>query len=473
MRSKINISFIQTGDPFIDLGSLVLYTIVERYPQKTEKEIIQFLIDVYIKQWKQNLYSIFHTNSKILNPSTKGKHEKNTQKYFEAIIANKEIDGCIKNGYCKTCGKYGLLYQNSREFFPNSGSGKFVNFHHSHEIGIYLCNECTFKLFFIPIGVILLDGKNGFLQLQSEPLKKFWIKRVINENLNKIARNISKGILRTSSTKSQNTLFYFVEEIIMDISNDNYTDYIQLINFTNFGANPSCTIYSLPNSTFSFLNKVLRFQKSHWYKFINRFYRIKGAKWDIKNHRWFKESEGKVNTLTKNDYLNNSNEIYEKLLANKSILRQLLNTQKMHYQNQLEIFPIQITYYYIMEVLNMTKEQIKLIAQITDVIFELSKREKNFKKYLFMLESAGKAYQLRSSLIKIIKANFQNGAEKPVIRMKDYVEYLFPDGQYWGEIRDLLLIHLYEKYHDEGINRKEVTGGEVKEAVDEQSVNVL
>ncbi len=473
MQSKINITFIPTGDPFIDLGGLVFCSIKERFPQKSKKEIIQFLIDVYIQQWKQNLYSIFHTNSKILNPSTKGKHEKNTKKYYQAIIQNEKIDGCINDGYCKTCGKKGLLYQNSREFFPNSGSRKFVNFHHSHETGIYLCNECTFKLFFVPLGVILLEGKNGFLQLQSKLLKKFWIKRVINENLDKIVRNTSTGILRIPFTKSQNTLFHFVEEMIMDTSDDNYTDYIQLIEFTNFGANPSCTIYVLPNPIFNFLNKVLRYQKSHWYKFINRFYRIKGAKWDVKNHRWFKEKKGEVNILTENDYLNNPNGIYEKLLANKSILRQLLNAQKMYYQNQLEKFPIEITYHYIKEVLNMTKEQVGLIARISDVIFELSKKEKNFKKYLFMLESAGKAYQLRGALIKIIKANFQNGAEQPVIRMKDYVEYLFPDGQYWGEIRDLLLIHLYEKYCDEGINREDVTGGEIEEAVEEQPVKVL
>lgn len=470
---KMALSFRPTGDPFIDLGGIVYQTIAEMFPDKTVADILKFVIDVYIKQWKQNLYSIFHTNSKILNPSTKGKHEENTKIYYKSIIKNEKIDGCMEDGYCKTCGKKGLLYHNSREFFPNSGSAAFVNFHHSHESAIYLCNSCTLKLFFVPLSVILLDGKNGFLQLQSKRIQEFWKKRIIGENLDKIHKQTSAGILRIPYTKSENALFYLAGEIILEVSDDQYTDYLQLIIFTNFGPDPSCTIYTLPNPIFNFLNKVLRYHKTHWLKFINRYYRIKGTKWDVNNQRWIQEKKGEITILTENDYLNKSNEIYERLLANKSILKHLLSAQKMHFQNRLEKFPIEITYHYVKEVLNMTKEQVSLIARVSDVVFELSKKESNYKKYLFMLESAGKAYQLRGALLKIIKANFQNGAKEPVIRMKDYVEYLFPDGQYWGEVRDLLLIHLYEKYHDAGINREEIPEGDIAEVVEGETVSEL
>ncbi|GBE28169.1 hypothetical protein BMS3Bbin03_02107 [bacterium BMS3Bbin03] len=462
-----------TGDPFVDLGGLVFQTILERYPYKKEVDVVDFIISVYIKQWNENLYSIFHTNSKLLNPSTKGKHEENTKKYYRLIIQNKKTDGCKDEGYCKTCGKKGLLYQNSREFFPNTGSGKFVNFYHSHESGIFLCNECTLKLFFVPLGVLLLDGKNGFLHSQSERLQKFWQERVIGENLNKIDKKTSVGILRFHYTRSVNALFYFAEEIIMEVSDDNYSDYLQLFIFSNFGPDPNCSIFILPNPVFNFLNKVIRYYKRDWNNFINRYYRIKGARWDAANQRWYQEKKKEIKFLEKSDYLNNPNDIYGKLLSNQSILKQLLNSQKMHYQKQLEKFPIEITHHYVTEVLEMTNEQVVIIARIADVIFELSQKENNYKKYLFMLESASKAYQLRGTLLKIIKANFYNGAEKPVIRMKDYVDYLFPDGQYWGEVRDLLLIHLYEKYHDEGINRDEIPEGEIGEAVEDEPVNTL
>lgn len=106
----------------------------------------------------------------------------------------------------------------------------------------------------------------------------------------------------------------------------------------------------------------------------------------------------------------------------------------------------------------MSKEQIALIKKIGDKIFELMQRENNFKKYLVLLEGSTRAYQLRSALLKVIKANYINGYEEPVITIDDYINYLFPDGQYWGEVRDLLLIYLYEQLH-----QKEGKIGEVAE----------
>lgn len=466
-----NISFQLTGDPFVDLGGLVLKSIKKRFVEKTDLEIVKYVVDIYIKSWNQKLHSIFHTNSKILNPSTKGRHEKNTMEYYESIIKNEKITGCLDDGFCKTCGRKGLLFQNSREFFPNSGSGAFVNFHHTHESGIFLCNECTLKLFFVPLGVIVVAGKNGFLHSQSDKVRQFWQKRIIIENLNKISKNSSEGMLRIDYSNPENALFYLAGEIIQEVSDDDFSEYLQLYNFTNFGATPDCTIYVMPNPIFNFLSKMIRLYRKPWHQFINRYYRIKETKWDFEKQKWLREKKKQIEVLTEKDYLNNPNEIYQKLLADRSILRQFLTTQKNHFKYKLEKFPIEIIHHYVTEVLNMTKEQVGVIARIADVIFELSRKENSYKKYLFMLESAGKAYQLRGALLKIIKANFQSGAKEPLIRMDDYVNYLFPDGQYWGEVRDLLLIHLYEKLHDEGVNREAIPGEEVVETIENEPVN--
>ena len=471
MHRAENITFQLTGDPFIDLGCLVLQTIKQRFTEKSDLEAVKYVVNIYLKNWNQKLHSIFHTNSKILNPSTKGKHADNTIQYYESIVKNEKISGCLDNGFCKTCGRNGILYQNSREFFPNSGSGAFVNFHHAHEAGIFLCNECTLKLFFVPLGVIIVAGKNGFLHSQSDKVRQFWQKRVIIENFNKISKNSSEGILRTDYFNPENALFYLAAEIIQEVSDDDFSEYLQLYNFTNFGATPDCIIYIMPNPVFNFLNKVIRYYRKSWHKFVNRYYRIKGTKWDFENQQWIQEKKKQIEVLAEKEYLNNPNEIFQKLLVGRSILRQFLTTQKNHFIYKLEKFPIEIIYHYVTEVINMKKEQVGVIARIADVIFELSRKESNYKKYLFMLESAGKAFQLRGALLKIIKANFQSGAKEPLIRMEDYVNYLFPDGQYWGEVRDLLLIHLYEKLHDEGVNLEAIPDEEVVETIENEPVN--
>ena len=121
----------------------------------------------------------------------------------------------------------------------------------------------------------------------------------------------------------------------------------------------------------------------------------------------------------------------------------------------------------------MEGEQLQLIIRISDVIFDLSKKENNFKKYLTLLESAGKAYQLRGALLKIIKAHYQSGANEPLVRLNEYVEYLFPDGQYWGEVRDLLLISLYERMHDERINIDELPDSDIVVAEDQTTETLI
>ena len=111
----------------------------------------------------------------------------------------------------------------------------------------------------------------------------------------------------------------------------------------------------------------------------------------------------------------------------------------------------------------MKEEQITLIKSISDVIIKLGTKNDNIKKYMVMIEGAGKAYQLRAALLKVVKDNYRSGETAPVLTLEDYVTYLFPDGQYWGEVRDLMLIYLYERLHDLNVDREKLSDDEIEE----------
>ena len=404
-----NIIFLLTGDPFVDTGALVIKTLVSYFPQKSLMEMLEYITNVYINHWGEKLHAVFHTNSKLMNPSRKGKHKKDTIKYFKDIIEGNFVEDCIE-GYCKTCGRKGVLYSNSRSFFPLSGSGAFVNFHHAHEGGSFLCSDCTIKLYFVPLGVLKLGRYIGLLHAQSVTVRNYIVKTIIRQNLDKIQRQASESILASVYSNPRNALFHFASEIIEEIEDENYSEFLQLFHFTNFGASPDCDIYILPNPIFKFLNIILHHYGKYWNYFLNRHFKIKGVKWNTEKQSWVKEKKKEITILSEDDYLNNRNLIYEKLLSNKSILTQFVKIHKQHYYNKLENFPKMIAIYYVKEVLGMEDRQIQLIRRISDVVFELSKKENNFKKYLVMLEGSGRAFQLRGALLKIIKANFRNGS---------------------------------------------------------------
>ncbi len=328
-----DLSFENTGDPFVDTGGLVLQTLHKRFPQKSLMELLEYVTDVYINNWKQKLHSIFHTNSKLLNPSTKGKHRQNTIEYLENLITNTGTELTIQ-GYCKICGKEGILFQNSREFYPLTGSGAFVNFHHGHEEGTYLCNVCSLKLFLVPLGVLQIGGNIGLLQVQTEFSRKFVIQTIIEENLDKIGKNASEGILKSEYKNPKNALFHFAAEIIRTAKDENASETLQLYHFTNFGAAPFCDIYVLPSPVFRFLNKVLNYQPTAWYYFVNRYFRIKKAEWDWETGSWQETSKNKSQTIEETEYRNNPNLIYERLLSGQSILKQILHMHREHFKQK-------------------------------------------------------------------------------------------------------------------------------------------
>ena len=109
----------------------------------------------------------------------------------------------------------------------------------------------------------------------------------------------------------------------------------------------------------------------------------------------------------------------------------------------------------------MKVEQLDLIKKISNTIIELGKKNDTIKRYLYMIESAAKAHQLRAVFLKVIKENYQSGKEEPAISLKEYTEFLFPDGQYWGEVRDLMLIYLYERLHEINFEFEENSDSEI------------
>jgi hypothetical protein len=151
------------------------------------------------------------------------------------------------------------------------------------------------------------------------------------------------------------------------------------------------------------------------------------------------------------------NLIYDKLIRDKSILGNILEWNKQF------PFDFQITKLYQINLRNMNIETLKQIEVIAETIII---DEGDIKKSINRLKTS-KYGELRSFVIKLIEKNYKAG--KPMlISMTDYVKYLFPEDRNWSEIRDLLLICVYQKLHENGISIVEA-----EEDTDEQIIEDL
>ena len=446
-----------TGDPFVDAGALAM----SMAPGKTTMDKINFALDVYVDNWGSKIHSMF-LNSTITSPAksketeqkkTPKERKEDTIKFFSNIHSDSKHNEYCK-GCCSTCGMQKKLFPATRCELPLSGSGAFVNFHHGHCPGILLCTDCITKLFFLPLAVLNLGGKYAILQVQDINIKTFWIDYVIQKNFDKISKGTSNKMLSTNLKNPQNALFEFAAKIISNISNGTDDISIQLFHFTNYGSGPKADIHTLPNPVFGFLKFALKSPyKQDWYKFIYSHFRIKNGKWDEQEEAWIVKKQA----VSAESIVNNTNNIYKCLLAGKSITGSLFNTKK----RKLNL-PFGLIRYYLIEVENMRKEQVQSIERLAIKLIDLASKDDRFNKFITPIEGAKKPWELRITLLRAVKTNFKEQEKEPLLTVNDYVEYLFPDGQYWSETRDLLLICIYEELHKRRMVPKELVDNDIE-----------
>ncbi len=180
-----------------------------------------------------------------------------------------------------------------------------------------------------------------------------------------------------------------------------------------------------------------------WKNFVYANYRnskIKDATFDESRGIW----QDKKETFDFEAFKGWRNIVYDKLLSEQSILSQLLKWSIKHR------FDFRIVETYQTRLKNMDKKTIDKIKELADFI--VTNRDENvIKKLITRLNGEKSSQGLRQFLVKLIAENYNKGIKIPLITLDEFVNYLFPDGTNWREIRDLLLIAIYQKLHETNI----------------------
>ncbi len=135
------------------------------------------------------------------------------------------------------------------------------------------------------------------------------------------------------------------------------------------------------------------------------------------------------------------NLVYDKLISGQSIRANILRWNETH------SFDFRITKLYQILIRNMNEKTLEYIERIADVVIQDETGIKKSIRAIKVLEYG----RLRSFIIKLIEKHWKEGNKESLITLRDYVKYLFPAGTAWTEIRDLLLICIYQKMHENNI----------------------
>jgi len=446
-----------TGDPFADAGGFAIEYLSEKFPEKDILELIKYVtVDNYISTWKGKLHSYYH-GSKITNPSikTEGAKIEGTMKMFEAIIGEGEES---EVGFCRISGRESKLYSLGRESMMLSGSGGFINFHHYFDDGLKMSKEIVIRMFFMPLATILLQGKIALLYSNNLDVTRFWVRENCSKNFSRIGKPVQTeeeaGALKSEFTKIPNSLFAFVDKLLSSNSEIKKDTSLTLYHCSNFITKSELQIYLLPAKVFLFYRTCLQPKyKDDWIKFVQAHYidgQHKGAKYNIETEKYEIIKSKNSDAIGLEDYKQWFNWIYNKLLNGDNIRPELLRWSKKH------PFKFEIVSIYQQNIIGMKKETIDKIKELA-TFFVRDEDADKIKKRINGLNGAKNASELRRFLLKhAVVPNFIEEKENPIVSIEDYVNYLFPDGSYWAEIRDLLLIAIYQELHEKKLMSKDL-----------------
>lgn len=439
--------FASTGDPFVDTGGFALKEVAERYPDADILELIMIATYIYVDKWEAKLNTFF-LNSKITQPVFKAEQKKEeTRKYFEGLL-NETLPFTI--GYCRVTNRKTKLFSACRDNSVLSGSGTFVNFHHSFQDGLMLSKEALIRYHFLPLGCELLQGKVALIHSNDPQITELYARSHCSRNFTAIGQNLSDGVLKNRSRAIGTAMFRYIDDIV-----DKYLDdetqkkALILYHFTNFGASPEMQIYTLPFVAFDFYvdtQKVLF--KEGWNKFIVHHYynpEFKKSEYTDESNSFVVRDKTAEVQITEEQFRYWKNSIYEKLLLGKSITPEIRKWSVKH------DFNLNLFRRYLIKIRNMKKETIAIINQIADIIID-GVNELNMSKVITNLNGIKSSFLLRRFVLKVIDTYYKQGNEKVLITVDDYVEYLFPDSGSWSETRDVLLIAIYQKLHEKKLH---------------------
>lgn len=275
-----------TGNPFVDTGLGVIASLTNDLDDINELTIVH-LKSVYtdgeqLIRWNSSLKSftqIFGTNNPLFQPSYgfkkgKGPSDINRAIYksiIEALLS--EIEVSTNGTRCWSCGKRtGFNFSEickkavesngkkasddkyvGRDWFPLAGSlGSDAQALPSASQPPTICPKCLYAIHYMPIGLILIDGKLTVFQSTSIDFWYEFLKDIVNYNISRI----QAGDYETLGKKDGNKellirLLQYFKRLKKEVPNGTE---LYMWRFSNSGTSPECQIETIPNHALIFFN---------------------------------------------------------------------------------------------------------------------------------------------------------------------------------------------------------------------------
>jgi CRISPR-associated protein Cst1 len=278
-----------TGNPFVDTGIGVIASLakLDEVNQLTLADIKSIYGDgSQLIEWNSKLKTfsqVFGTNNPLFHPSFgfkkgKGPSETNKKIYkntLEGLLS--EIGKSEKGPRCWACGNpsdfdFSMVWKKAvegngkktpeekwvgRDWFPLAGSlGSDAQALPAASMPPHICPKCLFAIHYLPMGLILLEGRLAVFQCTST---EFWYEFLCNGIVEHNKGRIQSGDYETLGKKDGNNallrrLLDYLKQLKKEVPDGTE---LYVWKFSNSGASPECTIEVIPNPALEFLRDAV------------------------------------------------------------------------------------------------------------------------------------------------------------------------------------------------------------------------
>lgn len=441
----------QTGDPFTDVGGYVWAYLIRENPDKKPIEIIELVARIYIYDWEQKMHPFF-ANSKITHNSYGGKRErslKDTVLFYGKVLKSAPDVVVNPKGYCRITGQRTALLSAERSTTMLNGAGSLLNFHHAFEGGSMVSKEVLIRNFAMPLGVVQVGSMPAAVLSNDERISRFIVEENCRKHLERKGINLKSGLRKSKASNPANALFDYVMQVSKKVEYKSELEEIDeegvslnLFHFSNFVNGPALGLHTLSAAAFGYFSYCLKHYRREWMAFVNAHYKVRAEKKKDKD-------------TPDEDIRSFPNPVLNTILKGGNLTFQFLawvrsgQTLSFHI---VELYQILIR--------NMDKRTIEVMRRIATFVAQNCSDDET--KRVLRLRGANTKREVFKELLRLVNMNKDN--QEPLIKLDD-VEFLFPEGYSWIEMRNILLIAIYEQLHV--LNRKVGDVGEVDEAEDE------
>ena len=434
------------GDPMVEIGRLGLVEFCEKNKFKNIEEFrvyIEKLFNIYTFKTTGRIGQVFSSNSKFTHNSTGKDLNERLKQALELY------DGLIKesfDGYCLSCGKKDDLCSVSKTIFPLTTGNSNANFTSNFSNKFLMCKECMSALFFAPINMQKTTGRMGFMISNNHEINEFWTEENIAEFNANIVKNMD-SLVDSKVNIFENFIYKMIEELQEEELFGDITFYLisnvdkgSEVNVVHISENQMKFLHGVAPKFFK--NELPTKQKDEWNYLIFKY----SSKDKSGKFRTRKESiDGKAKMIKfQEDVIDNKN--YKSTMKYfNPLISNFIQGKSILYYFKKNLCSWRLTTIYLKEIKGMREERLNVIKKVADNLQLFNEDDKTFyKKIVRPIEMTKSQTEFRENL-RVLMRKFLSKSDEPLFTADEMVLYILPSGESWYEIKDILLIALYEK----------------------------